>query len=470
MVPDHLLPALRALGVPLLDCSLLDGPPLCAFGFGASQEALPAEGSFGRRLLLALSSLHLADSLAVLPFSVLAADSAESGLAPGLDLGLGLGQGLGSDPQLLDFASLSWPHRKDILLALFAAHQGQQGRGPGLTAQEIALFKQLPLFTRQADGQAVSLPVNEKVFFCLDPALLTSLSEPDLMGPSPAPSPSSPGRPLVVRHDPALTELYALLAVCELTPILSVKEFVVPHVHLLSGERRLQVMTSLSLNWPQFRTDPDLLRVLSQVAFVPTRTDGQAGETAYRRADELFLWTNEELLSVLTCPLEGPGLGWVDRYFAPPPLRTSQMKDMLSDLGSSATLTEPALLALIADLEDGDGRTGMDKTVLVCMSRRLIRYLLREDRLSMLLQGNRTLAGRLGQRKFVPCRRPLSVQPGGFVEYEDETLCSWGQTAVGTGGPLCFTVLPVLEEDLCPPVFHCSSLGITNSPSTEASQ
>ena len=165
------------------------------------------------------------------------------------------------------------------------------------------------------------------------------------------------------------------------------------------------------------------------------------------------------------------------------------------------------MLALIADIEENyravsssssssspsarPTATDTDiESVCTGLSRRLLKYVLAEDRLSLMLQANRSLASKLSQLRFIPALRPLSVQPGGFVQYQ-EMLCCWSECCIGGQvGSLAFTVLPELEEvglyllirifgqnihirhdaslqELCPPQFHCSSLSITSAPSTE---
>ena len=337
-VPDELYSALHCLGLPLLDFSLLQSLPN---GVPVVDPNTPHASSFGRRLLHGLHKLFSAN-LSVVPYSMFNGDSncfyvsfimfqqllfSDSSVVQ-----------TGLEQEFLGFAALSIAHRRDILLAVGAAAP--------LTTQEIDMLKQLPLFTRQRDEFAVNLfdetkvtstSQRKKVFWCNDPVLLQTLTDIE-SGPSrPAldsdyyssanPSSSS----LVLRYDAALVELYALLSVHELTPTVSVKEFVVPHIHKMSGEKRLQVMLTLSQQWVQYRTDPDLLQTLRTVPFLPSWTNDPPTSSSsppslyYRKAEELFLWTNEELLSTLTYP-HGPGLGWVCRYYAPPELRTQQMK------------------------------------------------------------------------------------------------------------------------------------------------
>ena len=345
-VPDTLYSALSCLGLPFLDFSLLQSLPNEVVTIDSNT---PPASLFGRRLLHGLHTFFSAN-LTVVPYSLLTGDPNF------LDIKLSnirmfelFSSLLFFSPDnsivqteveqdLLDFASLSIPHRRDILLAIVAAAP--------LTPQEIVVLKQLPLFTRHKDGLAVNLfdetrvasttSQQKKVFWCNDPVLLQTLTDIE----------SGPSRPvldsdyysnanpasssLVLRYDPALVELYALLSVHELTPTVSVKEFVVPHIHKMSGEKRLQVMLTLSQQWAQYRTDPELLQTLRTVQFLPSwtfepQTTSSAQPLNYRRADELFLWTNEELLSTLTYP-HGPGLGWVCRYYIQPELRTQQMR------------------------------------------------------------------------------------------------------------------------------------------------
>ena len=119
------------------------------------------------------------------------------------------------------------------------------------------------------------------------------------------------------------------------------------------------------------------------------------------------------------------------------------------------------MLMLIADIEDNyrsvsssslsssrltEGDSSEIDSVCIGLSRRLLKYVLAEDRLSSMLQGNKSLAVKLGQRRFIPALRPLSVQSGGFVQYQ-ESLCCWSECCSGGQvGALAFTVLPELEE------------------------
>ena len=134
---------------------------------------------------------------------------------------------------------------------------------------------------------------------------------------------------------------------------------------------------------------------------------------------------------------------------------------MCCDLNGMVDINEQSMLMLIADIEDNyrsvsasllsqsssssQGDSDID-SVCIGLSRRLLKYMLAEDRLSSMLQRNKNLAAKLGQCKFIPALRPLSVQSGGFVQYQ-EALCCWSECCMGGQvGCLAFTVLPELEE------------------------
>ena len=67
---------------------------------------------------------------------------------------------------------------------------------------------------------------------------------------------------------------------------------------------------------------------------------------------------------------------------------------------------------------------------------------------------------------FIPVLRPVSTQQGGHIVYEP-SLSSFDELLAVSAGPLGFSVMPVLDEDIAPPLIFFSSLGVTTSPVIE---
>eukprot|EP01032_Pedospumella_encystans_P024388 gene24388-27584_t len=97
--------------------------------------------------------------------------------------------------------------------------------------------------------------------------------------------------------------------------------------------------------------------------------------------------------------------------------------------------------------------------------RSILRYVKANDRISTLLQ-NKPYAASIGKIKFVPMKVPLTTEAGGYVTYKEE-IGRFDMLLARTHGTLAFTVMPIIDEDITPPQFYFSALGITGTPGVE---
>ena len=96
--------------------------------------------------------------------------------------------------------------------------------------------------------------------------------------------------------------------------------------------------------------------------------------------------------------------------------------------------------------------------------KRLLRYLKQSENCSDLFKSR--MCQKLSIISFIPARKPVSIELGGHILYES-TLTSFKELLAISAGPLGFSVMPVLDEDLAPPLIFFSALGVTTSPPIE---
>jgi Asp-tRNA(Asn)/Glu-tRNA(Gln) amidotransferase C subunit len=244
---------------------------------------------------------------------------------------------------LLRFDLLTEQHRKSVLLEILAAHRQRR-----LQDAEIAQLKILPLFT-SIEGTMITIASCSGIYWCDSTSALTSLSNA-YSRETPSDNPSDIPIPTVLISDPELRELYTLVGAEELTPLTVVKKFTLPSLDRMEGLDRLRVMTDLASQWELYRRDAQLLQLLKVVAFVPSYSDidefteSKEPEThpfdlsrPLRKPDQLFSWTNRDLLTALAGSQQ-------NEYFAPPSLRTPAWHNMMVDLGMPLELDKESLM------------------------------------------------------------------------------------------------------------------------------
>lgn len=426
-LPQTLISILNKLGVPFLDGSIFDRVPKVIND--------RSRVSTGKRIL---ESLHEISSLNVTIHYISESNNQ-----------------LLSDGELLSFKNITTANRNDLLLEIYKSHRVQE-----FTSSEIEKLKSIKLFTSK-DGNPVSISQSNGAYWCSNDSVLEGVSLSDL---------NSDILPTILINEPALREIYTLVGVEELTPSTTVRRFILPTLPSLHVSQRLDIMRNLASKWGTFRDDEALLKMLREIAFIP-RWEYSCNESnenieilvdgSPRRANELFLWTNDDLLEALNGPTECS-------YFPPPSLRLPELHPMFSDLEMSSELKKETLLKLANDIQTkslSDSGDGLMKQVAAERGRRLLRYIKENDRCSSIPLDS-DLSKKLGKIQFVPLSFPVSVQAGGHVVYKN-TVGSFDKVLAKTCGALGFTVQPVLAEDISPPQFFFSSLGITTVPSRD---
>lgn len=143
---------------------------------------------------------------------------------------------------------------------------------------------------------------------------------------------------------------------------------------------------------------------------------------------------------------------------------------MLTELGMLEDLEEEYLLKVAKDIEvsaTGAGVSpGVSDVLEECRERgrRLLRYLKQSESCSAVYKAR--LCSKLRIISFIPVMRPISVTPGGNIIYQS-SLCSFDEVLATSAAPLGFSVMPVLDEDIAPPLIFFSSLAVTTSPTIE---
>lgn len=468
---------LRTLGLPFLDAGVFENiPQIIRENTTAGGQTGGAADMSGRRIL---QCLHKLDSLNIFVQS-LPAGAATLAATPGAPLPM-----FPSEP-LLCYDDLSVQDRNALLVLMSAQHH--QLMAP-LNAQEQTQIKQLRLFTSKVDNSAVSIDgCRGGVYWCTENSVLDTIANRDTRTTNTAAAGGSGVQqeaPVILIFEPALRELYQLLRVEELTAATAVRKFTVPQLRHMAPLARLKAMLGLAAQWSSYRSDEALVQQLADVPFIPpysavsmdTQSSASVSTSSLtleccegtdiatlRRAKDLFLWTNDELLDALKGPKQC-------LYFAPPYLRTATMHVMCQDLGMQKDLTEDTFRRILMDIEamvndslSGHGDADLQREAAE-RGRGILRYVKTDDRISTLLQ-NKTFATSVGKIRFVPMRLPVSTEPGGYVTYREE-VGRFDQLLSRNHGALAFTVMPIIDEDITPPQYYSSALGITGSPSAE---
>ena len=143
---------------------------------------------------------------------------------------------------------------------------------------------------------------------------------------------------------------------------------------------------------------------------------------------------------------------------------------MLTELGMLEDLEGEYLLRVAKDIEvsasGAGGNPGVSDVLEECRERgrRLLRYLKQSESCSAVYKAR--LCSELRIISFIPVMRPISVTPGGNITYQS-SLCSFDEVLATSAAPLGFSVMPVLDEDIAPPLIFFSSLAVTTSPTIE---
>jgi hypothetical protein len=470
------LTILQTLGVPFLDAGIFESIPVIINRPDTTSLTSTSGSATDFRGRHILQALHKLDSMHItLPRGGDAADSGSADPVP-----------------LLRYDDLSVTDRTTLLVLM--SSQLHQNMAP-LSQQEQTQIKQLRLFTSKADNSAVAIAdCQNGVYWCREESVLETINNRST-------TTSNQAAPVVLVHDAALRDLYTLLGVEELTAATAVRKFTVPQLRTMAPLPRLKVMMSLAAQWDIYRGDEPLVKLLKNVPFVPLHAPQASAESAsaasavlmqstgpvvqsatwetlesceamdvssLRLAKDLFLWTNDELLAALRGSKQS-------LYFPPAYLRTAAMHVMCQDLSMQADLTEASFSRIAADIEvslnnayagSNSAEAQLDALREAAeRGRGLLRYVKANDRISLLLQ-NKTVAAAIGKIRFVPMRIPVSTEPGGYVTYRDD-VGRFDMLLARTHGMLAFTVLPIIDEDIVPPQYFYSSLGITNSPPAE---
>ena len=434
-IAPSLLSTLQRLGLPFLDGAILAGPPTAL----AAAAALP----LGRRLLDALHAFSCKDDVRVHTLS-------EDGL-PAVS------------EALIDFDAISVAERSTLLMEVHRAH-----REAALTPAQVDKLKTLRLFTSKDALRPTAISECSAAFWCENDGALEgiALASPPTRGASPG-SDAKWSPPVILVNDRSLHEVYALAGVEELTAPAAVRRFTLPALSSMDGALRLQTLQGLAPRWSALKADAELVRQLSEIAFVPSWDSelasplGEQLAGPYRRARELFSWGNEGLLSALAGASQGS-------YFAPPSLRRQSLHDMLADLGMAPELNKETYHRLALDIHNAATSASEDQRALLAAGergRRLLRYLRAGD-CAAALPLDSELARKLSKLNFVPVQMPLSLSTGGNITFAPQ-VCRFDQLLARSCGALGFSVQPVLDEDISPPLYFFSSFGISTQPSME---
>ena len=143
---------------------------------------------------------------------------------------------------------------------------------------------------------------------------------------------------------------------------------------------------------------------------------------------------------------------------------------MLTELGMTGDLTIEYLLRVAKDIEESacqvEAGPADEQALGGCRDRgrRLLKYLRQSESCTDLFKARLCMS--LKDVSFIPVMRPISTELGGYVLYEP-ALCSFNEVLAHSAGALGYSVMPLLEEDLAPPLIFFSSLSITTLPPLE---
>eukprot|EP00981_Chlorochromonas_danica_P007847 scaffold1884_cov343-Ochromonas_danica.AAC.64 len=456
---------LTKAGFPFLDASFLEGLPRALSHSSSTYENLKDDVG---KLIVEIAHHFISGHVMVAP------------------AGRGDGRVMIGETVLIDLEALSVVERTHLLLEIYQNH-----RTSSFTDALVEKVKALPLFTNSADNTAVSLMEcsSQGVFWCQDRSVLdviissrssSTVSSNTTANPT---SSTSSSLPVILINLPELLDVYRWLRISELTASLAMVNFVIPTIDSMDSQSRLKLLDELSRRWTLYRSDPLLLSSLRTKQLIPMwSVDNPEAwkelvqpatecSSQWRCIHQLLSWTNRELYN----SLDGETL---PRYYAPPALQQADYHVMFTDLGMSAKLSSETFLSIAQDIQsDGDHvkshagqQAERDGLLRKCLQRgRLIlRYLLIDggDRFTDLVNNDPTLLRRLSTLRFVPMNRPIQVEEGGFVHFEED-LGSYSQFVAKANGAAACLVSPVLEDDLTPPSIHSSRLQIITHPSQD---
>ena len=416
-IPLNFYQAMCRVGIPFIDCSILDGIPV----------ALNKDIPLGKRILECLYSIF---SQNVATYNVL--DNQD-------------------EPQfcsnLINFDTINTSDRNAMLYEVYKYHQNNS-----LAPPEIEKLKKLPIFTTK-DGEPVAIFDCKGVFWCTNYSVLEGIALPN--------EKLSQFRGAVILvNEPRLIELYTLVGAEELTASAALRRFTIPLLSSMSGWDRLKIMQKLSMRWSVYSDDAEVVQHLKNLEFIPNSMEDHDDNT-FRVASQIFSWTNSDLLYALSGSHQAS-------YFAPIQLRSPEFYVMLKDLGMLSELNKDSTLRLAVDIENcyiKETANELSPITAIDRGRKLLRYMKENDRSSSIPFDN-DLAKKLSKILFVPISMPKSIAPGGYIEYAVK-LGRFNEVLAKSSGALGFSVMPILEEDICPPLYFFSSLGITSNPSTE---
>ena len=296
---------LHTLRVPVIDGAIFEEPPSVVTAASTLRTGQPQNfPTSGHKILACISHIHM-ENMVLHTVSVESEGSSRSE------------QMMVESGPLLRFDLLSVEQRKSLLLEFLSAH-----RARALSEAEIANLKALPLFTAR-DGKAIAVADCNGVYWCDSVAALAGLSD----SYADASHDVAAASPVILLTDNDLRPVYTLVGAEELTPATVVRKFTLPSLGRMGGVDRLRVMRGLAAQWDTYRNDTDLIELLKGVAFVPawyaipesdidatTTTEILDMEKPFRRPQDLFSWTNSDLLAALHGPYQ-------NEYFAPPSIR-----------------------------------------------------------------------------------------------------------------------------------------------------
>lgn len=487
-IPSNVLSAIVDCGMPMLDVAFFDNSPpdiLRRKCLGSSN---------GKRLLEGLYELQ---ENGVMVYEI--NSSAQISVEPIGDI--------------LKLDNLSIDARRNILKEMLNSH-----RTAAFTAGEINKLKTIRLFTPILSSDSsttvglqhmppIGVNRSDGVYWSQAEGAIEGLTLTDPARPlsaiggvfasliNPNNSSHATSAPVVLVNDMQLRGVYDIIGAEELTASMAVKRFTVPRLKAMNAHDRHSVMKTLAKKWSFYKNDRELINSLKDLPFIPawfssyvttgamaTRKEAESyGELDFsrpvRRAKEVLTWTSVGLINVLQ------GTESFSSYYPPPFMKTEpEWLDMLTDLGSTFELDKDKFLRIVSDIHDlvsnirhasdavavtdVDGYTREDIMMQEAYGRgkRLLEYVKSDDHTSSFLDTE--LARKIANLSFVPVSRPIGVELGGFVKYE-QVVVRMSDTVSYQQGALAFSVLPILEEQLAPPQFFFSTLGICTAPPTD---
>jgi hypothetical protein len=432
-IPLTLLASMQKLGIPFLDGNIFDGHPEVL-------QSYVANLSSGKRLLECIYYINK-ENIRIYSYN------SEDIL---IDEGF-----------IFSFDCLTPTERSEILVDIYKSHCRNE-----FSNFELAKLKSLKLFTSRNNNEAIAIEdCLGGVFWCENDSVLEGISlSNDMSLSSSSNSSTSNIVPIILINDPFLREIYNLVGVEELTASAAVRRFTLPSLQSMeSDSERLEIMLSLSRRWGLYREDENLINLLKDVQFIPNWDSGQSniiinGKTRMPR--EIFSWTNDDLLDSLSGSSQS-------LYFPPPDLRSPELHVMFKDLGMLSELDKPSLLRIVKDIEKSYVENGSFETnkEVIDRGRSILRYIKENDRCDS-IPFDPDLSKKLGKIKFVPIQTPTAVSMGGHIEWKNE-VGRFDQLVCRSSGALAFTIMPVLDEDISPPLYYYSSLGITTAPNKD---